>query len=277
MWEELLIQTERGEFEVFKKGCGEPLSATHLYSEFNKNGNLFANCFTERFTVYLINLAGCGNSTKGNGEDKYSMSSAVKDLEAVRKALGYKKWSFAGHSTGGMLGLQYAIQSPNNLKRVIVGGLSASKDYMNHPKSIYCKENEHNKRMREILSVLANPNSSPDERRAVNKEWTMMSLYNQSVYDEIMIRPNSGKTMSARLDYYSYKELPSYDLRPDLNKVTIPTYVYAGLHDAQCPYEFGVEAAKLIPNARFKEFSYSNHFPFIEEEDAFFQFINSII
>jgi len=277
MWEETLIDTKHGQFEVFKKGNGRPLCVTHLYSEYNKKGNLFANSFIDKYSVYLINLAGCGQSTTGNGENKYSMESSVKDLEAIREALGFKTWSFAGHSTGGMLGLQYAIQSPESLDRIIVGGLSASAEYMNHPESIYCTENPNNKRLREIFEVLRDMNATIEERRTVSKEWLMMSLYNKSVYDEMISRPNSGKTVSDRLDYYSYKELPNYDLRPFLKDVKVPSYIYAGLHDAQCPYEFGVEAANLIPNSTFKTFNQSNHNPFIEEEVEFREFVDSII
>ena len=40
----------------------------------------------------------------------------------------------------------------------------------------------------------------------------MMSLYNETAYDEMIARPNSGKTVSKRLDYFSYKELPTFDL-----------------------------------------------------------------
>ncbi|WP_449619831.1 alpha/beta fold hydrolase [Robertmurraya sp. Marseille-Q9965] len=277
MWEETLIDTKRGQFEVFRKGNGQPLSVTHLYSEFNKNGNLFASSFIDKYSVYLINLAGCGRSTKGNGENKYSMESSVKDLEAIREALGFQTWSFAGHSTGGMLGLKYAIQSPGSLNGIIVGGLSASADYMKHQGSIYCTENPNNKRLLEILAVLKDGNATIEDRRAVNQEWTMMSLYNKSAYDEMISRPNSGKTVPARLDYYSYKELPNYDLRPFLKDVNIPVYIYAGLHDAQCPYDFGEEAANLIPNSTFKVFNQSNHNPFIEEETEFKKFIDSIV
>ncbi|MCH1627175.1 alpha/beta fold hydrolase [Fredinandcohnia quinoae] len=277
MWEEILIDTEHGQFEVFKKGNGRPLSVTHLYSEYNKNGNLLANSFTDKYSVYLINLAGCGKSTESVGEDKYSMESSVKDLEAIRKELGFESWGFAGHSTGGMLGLKYAIQSPESLDRIIVGGLSASADYMKHPGSIYCSENPNNKRLREIFAVLRDVHATIEERRAVSKEWMMMSLYNKSAYDEMISRPNSGKTVSARLDYYSYKELPNYDLRPFLKEVEVPAYIYAGLHDAQCPYDFGVEAANLLPNSTFKAFNQSNHNPFIEEEAEFKKFVESII
>lgn len=277
MWEKQIIETNRGSFELFKKGQGEPLCVTHLYSEFNDNGNLFADSFTTNYSVILVNLAGCGNSTKGTGDDAYSMESSVKDLEAIRESLGYEVWSFAGHSTGGMLGLQYAIQSPHYLKRIIVGGLCASADYMHHPGSIYCVKNSNNKRLKEIFAVLGNPNSSLDERRAVNKEWMMMSLFNKEAYEEMLRRPNSGKTVSSRLDYYAYKELPTYDLRPLLKEVKVPTYIYAGLYDAQCPYEYGVEVANLVSTATLKAFNRSNHNPFIEEEEEFNQFVASTV
>jgi proline iminopeptidase len=277
MWETSLIETERGAFEVFKKGDGKPLCVTHLYSEFNKNGSLFANSFSHRFTIYLVNLAGCGNSTAGIGEHKYSMESAVKDLEAIRIALGIENWSFAGHSTGGMLGLKYAIQSPEALNSIIVGGLSASNAYMNHPGSIYCKENFQNSRILEILHLLGNPSTVIEERRAISKEWTMMSLHKKEAYDEMINRPNSGKTMSARLDYYSYVELPTYDLRPDLPGIELPVYLYSGVYDAQCPHDFGVEAAALIPNCHFTEFQQSNHFPYVEEEEEFLKLVETIV
>lgn len=277
MWEKHVIETNRGQFELFKKGEGEPLCVTHLYSEFNQNGNLFANSFSHKYSVYLINLTGCGNSTEGKGNDKYSMDASVKDLEAIRESLGYQVWSFAGHSTGGMLGLKYAIQSQASLKRIVVGGLCASADYMRHPGSIYCVENPNNKRLREIFAVLKDPKATIDERKAVSKEWTMMSLYNKAVYDEMINRPNSGKTVSKRLDYYSNKELPNYDLKPLLSFIRVPTYIYAGLYDAQCPYEFGVEAAELVKTSTFKVFHQSNHYPFIEEEEEFKHFVDSII
>lgn len=276
MWETQMIQTERGEFEVFKKGEGAPLCVTHLYSVYNENGNLFANSFTPKYTVYLVNLAGCGNSTAGIGDDKYSMAESIKDLEAIRVALDFSKWGFAGHSTGGMLGLNYAIQAGASLHQLIVGGLCASNEYMNHPGSIYCAENGHNKRIKEIIQLLREPERTIEERRAANKEWTMMSIHKEAAYEEMINRQNSGKTMSARLDYYSYQELPRFDLRPDLHKIKVPTHIYAGVYDAQCPHDFGVEAASLLPNAKFTSFKGSNHFPFIEEEDAFLAFVDSI-
>ena len=273
MWERQLIDTKNGQFEVFVAGEGEPLCITHLYSEFNENGSVYASQFTPYRKVYLVNLRGCGQSTDEPVEENYSMQQSVSDLEAVRQALGIETWGFAGHSTGGMLALKYAIVAPESLQFIVAGGLCASSDYMRHPGSIYCKDNPNNKRILEILALLGDPNSSIEERRAGSKEWSLMSLHKEENYKNMFNRPNSGKTVSKRLDYFSYEELPTYDLRPELPNVKTKAFLYSGLYDAQCPHVFTEEAARLMPNATMTTFYESNHFPVVEEEGAFHQFV----
>ncbi|MFC0301228.1 alpha/beta fold hydrolase [Virgibacillus soli] len=276
MWEQCLIKTERGRFEYFKKGTGDPLCVTHLYSEFNTNGNIFALPFTKHNTVFLVNLRGCGKSDNTSNPHDYSMDTAVKDLEAIRKALGFEKWGFAGHSTGGMLALKYAILAKERLTKIIAGGLCASAEYMRHPKSIYCKENPNHARVLEIIRLLGLNDTPLEERRALNKEWALMSIYDKSLYNDIVSRANSGKVVSARLDYFSYTELIDFDLRPLLPNVNVPAFIYCGRHDAQCPYVFSREAAMLMPNATMTTFEESNHNPFVEEEKEFERFVEYI-
>ena len=229
------------------------------------------------YKVYLVNLRGCGNSTDDLSKFNYSMHDSVLDLEAVRKALNIDRWGFAGHSTGGMLALVYAIQAPASLNFIVGGGLCPSSDYMRNERSIYCPKNPNNKRIIEIIAMLRNPDSTIEERRAGSKEWALMSLYKASSFDKSVGRPNSGKTVSKRLDYFSYEELPSYDVRPQLPNVHTKAFIYGGLYDAQCPYEYAVETADLLPNATLTTFSESNHRPMIEEEQAFEKFVETIV
>ncbi|WP_342772012.1 hypothetical protein [Neobacillus piezotolerans] len=73
MWQRELVSTERGTFEIFVCGSGEPLCITHLYSEFNERGNYFADMFIQSFKVYLVNLKEAGNSSKVCNEKELSM------------------------------------------------------------------------------------------------------------------------------------------------------------------------------------------------------------
>ncbi|WP_274654654.1 alpha/beta fold hydrolase [Paenibacillus humicola] len=129
-WESKMISTTRGLFEVFIAGEGNPICVTHYYSAFTKRGNYFADLFTEQGKVILVNLKDCGNSDRAAEDNELSMMETVEDLEAIRTSLGYEQWSFAGHSTGGMLGLIYAIHYADTLDHLIVVGAAASNEYM---------------------------------------------------------------------------------------------------------------------------------------------------
>ena len=50
------------------------------------------------------------------------MIETIHDLEAIREALQLPTWHFAGHSTGGMLGLLYAITYPKSLQSLVLVG-----------------------------------------------------------------------------------------------------------------------------------------------------------
>ncbi|CAM3114615.1 alpha/beta hydrolase [Filibacter tadaridae] len=277
MWQKKLIDTSRGKFELFEKGKGEPLCVTHLYSAYDDRGNTFANPFTEAHHVYLINLRGCGNSVGAEEESQYSMTESVKDLEAVRLALGIEKWGFAGHSTGGMLALAYAIQAPASLAKIVAGGAAAGTEYGADPDSIYCPENANFNRIIDIMDRLNDASTPLKTRRQLGREWALMSYYSEEQLEKALEIPNSGKTVGDRLDYFRKIECKTYDLREALTHVTVPSFIYAGKHDAQCPYKFGVEIADLIPNATLTTFEMSNHNPFVEEEEKFKVFVESTL
>ena len=273
MWVQRFIDTTRGAFELFEAGHGEPLAVTHLYSAFNEKGNSFANPFTSHYHVYLINLRGCGNSVKADYEGQYSMNETILDLEAIRVALGWEKWGFAGHSTGGMLALKYAIVTPTSLNKIIAGGAAASIEYGLDPDSIYCSENKNFNRIIDIMDKLNDSSTQIEERQKLGYEWALMSYFSEDKLKDALTKPNSGKTVGARLDYFRKIECKTYDLRGELGDVKLPSFIYAGKHDAQCPYRFGVEIANLLPNSTFITFEESNHNPFSEEKEKFQDFV----
>lgn len=277
MWEKMFIDTERGKFELFTSGSGDPLCVTHLYSAFNERGNIFANSFTPFYRVYLVNLRGCGNSVEAETEEQYSMFNSVKDLEAIRIALGYDKWGFAGHSTGGMLALAYSIIAPSSLTKIVAGGAAASKDYSSDEDCIYCKKNQNYPRVMQIIQQLNDGITPKDTRKQLSYEWSKMSFYSEEKLKKSVEMPNSGRTVGVRLEYFMKKEIPQYDLRKSLLNVSIPSHIYAGKYDAQCPYKYGVEIANLIPGAKLTTFEKSNHNPFVEEIDKFNEFVKSTL
>ena len=210
-------------------------------------------------------------------ESQYSMSEAVLDLEAIRETLGFDRWAFGGHSAGGMLGLKYAIEAPAGLTKVIIGGAAASREYGYDVTSIYSELNPKSGRVKEIMNLLSDPDTSQEERQKLGYEWALMSFRSEENLKKSLETPNSGKTVGVRLEYFRKVEFPEFDLREELKAVHIPAYVYAGRHDTQCPFKYGVEIAALLPKSTFTKFEESNHFPYDEEPEKFQAFVKSTL
>ena len=267
-WIRQYVSTERGNFEIFISGKGLPVCVTHNYSEFNETGDSFAETFTDNHKVILVNLREAGNSAKAIEPYQMSLIEAVLDLEEIRKVLGYEKWIFAGHSTGGMIGILYGIHFSNSLNSLILVGTSAREYTLSSEDCIYNPDHPKNKRMLELLSFLKVETVSESDKELLTKERTKLSLYNPGNYDEYF-SPHIKKNISSkRLDFFN-RELSIYDVTRQLEKITTNTLIICGRYDVQCPIQFSVEMSQLIPNNNFIIFEYSNHYPFLEERDKF--------
>lgn len=274
-WERKIIETERGVFEVFCKGYGEPLCVTHHYSEFNESGDYFASSFTKLFKVYLINLRETGDSEKSHEPYEISMLETIFDLEAIRKSLGYTSWSFAGHSTGGMLGIIYGIYFSNSLNNNLIVG-AAARDYTTFSNNcIYNKNHPQYKKMQNLLEKLKS-NLSKSEREHLSIERTKLSLHKPELYDEYFNLPIHKKISAIRLNYFS-RELQIYDVTKKLGLISCSTLIICGKYDVQCPLEFSEEIATNVPNSKLVIFDESNHYPFLEEKKRFIEVVSQFV
>ncbi|RHW09117.1 proline iminopeptidase [Bacillus cereus] len=267
MWTQQMIPTKRGTFELFTKGNGEPLCITHHYSQFNETGDYFADVFNATHRVFLINLRDAGSSVTTQSENELSMIETVHDLEAIREALQLPTWHFTGHSTGGMLGLLYAITYPNSLQSLVVAGAAAS-NYTETPFCIYHPEHSQFHYMQELIENLKSPHLTSEERKELSTKRTKLSLYKPENYNSYFCKPIK-KTMSvSRMNAFA-NEYPSFDLREYLPSIKTKTLIMCGRHDVQCPIQYSIEIHEGICDSTFVTFEESNHYPFLEEAAQF--------
>ncbi|PFQ52235.1 proline iminopeptidase [Bacillus cereus] len=267
MWEPQMIHTKRGTFELFTKGDGEPLCITHHYSQFNESGDYFADVFTSTHRVFLINLRDAGNSVKAKVENELSMIETIHDLEAIKEALQFSIWHFAGHSTGGMLGLLYAITYPKSLQSLVVAGAAAS-NYIETPFCIYHPAHPQFYYMQELIQNLNSPHLTNEGRKELSAKRTKLSLYKPENYNSYFCK-SIVKIMSAsRMNAFSH-EYPAFDLREYLSSIKTKTLIMCGRHDVQCPIQYSIEMHEDIHNSIFVTFEESNHYPFLEEATHF--------
>jgi proline iminopeptidase len=248
-------------------------SVTHHYSGFNHTGDYFAETFTDNHKVFLVNLREAGNSSKAIQAHELSMFDAIYDLEAIREALGYPSWIFAGHSTGGMIGVVYGIHFSKSLSSLIIVGSAARKYANSSPQCIYHPEHPQFKRMQQLIELLKRLDLSPKERNQFSEERTKLSLYSPHRYEEYFSLDINKKMSASRINFFIREEM-IFDVTRELGKITTQTLILSGRHDVQCPVFFSVEMNELIPNSRLTVFEESNHYPFLEEELLFRQVTN---
>ena len=61
-----------------------------------------------------------GKSDRAKDSTEYTFQRDVDDLEGLRKALGFDKWSVLGHSYGGMVAQAYSLQYPKSVNKLIL-------------------------------------------------------------------------------------------------------------------------------------------------------------
>lgn len=267
-WESRLVSTDRGVFEIFQFGTGTPICVTHNYSEFNHTGDAFAEHFTKDHQVILVNLRETGNSAKAIEPHQLSMIEAVVDLEAIREEMGFDRWIFAGHSTGGMIGLLYGIYFPESLNSLILVGTAAREYTTSSERCIYNATHPHNSTMNKLMELLLSPTLTETDRKELSQQRTQLSLYRSENYEDYFSTGIQKKVSAIRLNFFN-RELSIYDITRQLDKITVNTLILCGRHDVQCPVEFSVELSEYIPNNKLIIFEESNHYPFLEEGKLF--------
>ena len=268
MWEQLFVQTERGRFEVYVKGNGPPLCVTHLYSQYNESGDYFADVFTKDHTVYLVNLKEAGNSDSVSSAYEFFMFETVFDLESIREALQIKRWIFAGHSTGGMLGCLYGIHASNSLVALLIVGAAAREYATSSSGCIYHIDHPKYEMMQQLIERLKDPYLEQNKRQKIVEERTKLSLYRPDHYRSFFSKPIHKKMSAVRMNFFA-REILQFDVTKQLPLVHTPTFIGCGRYDVQCPLPFSEEMANSIPYAQLVVFEESNHYPFLEEKDLF--------
>ncbi|MBZ5201077.1 alpha/beta hydrolase [Planomicrobium chinense] len=267
-WKQTIITTRRGNFEVFQKGEGPPLCVTHHYSVFNETGDYYAEAFTTSHAVFLVNLREAGQSDKAAEPFQLSMLETIFDLEAIREELGFEKWGFAGHSTGGMLGIIYGIYYSSRLSCLILTG-AAAREYATFSKEcIYNPEHPKFERMQNLIEQLKRQGIPVGKRKQLSEERTKFSLFRPEKYNEYFHRKISKSMSADRMNFFN-RELPIYDVTRKLVLIAAPTLILCGRYDVQCPLTYSIEMKERIPHARLVVFEESNHYPFLEEAELF--------
>lgn len=207
-----------------------------------------------------------------------SLSEMADDVEALRLALGQDRVTLLGHSFGGAIALTYALRHPDKVKRMILVSTAAT---IENPL-------EAEKRILQALTPAESaayysnesgsaPGSSCDR---VRKRYR--ALYPHYFHKQPDARMLEGGVYSVYFDALAKKmalanNAGGVDLRAMLDRIKIPTLVFAGRHDIVTPLSQTTEMADGLPHSKLVVMQHSAHFPFFEENYLFTEWVRRFL
>lgn len=283
------INVSDAELYVEEEGKGTPLvlinggpgGTHHYFHPWFSRAKGFAR-------VIYYDQRGCGLSDFEPGKDGYSVDQAVKDLDAIRKALDIEKWVVLGYSYGGFLGQYYTINYPEHTAGLILLGASPG-----------MREDTGDSRQRDFISEeeIARLEELRNELRLMVKETDMarqryiqLLVYNyqrngdwkrQNYY-----KPSVERIAQAALYEWDHDEQFNEILGASLNRIDlmgafatnpIPTLILEGRWDLT----WGEIKPKILhtnhPKAKMIMFEEAGHGIYNEEPERFFSVLKDFI
>ncbi len=232
-------------------------------------------------TIIAIHPRGSGLSGPAAG-DAYLLPDYASDVDALRRHLGLEKAMLMGWSHGGMVALEYAIRYPDSLSKLILFDTSA---YFG----------EFLSDVEASVQAFKNEPWFEDSLDALKKEWAgeyqtdedMGRLWQREkkfYFKKFDVRAQAYAERTkdtlikiAPLRVFNEKEAPSFDLRPQLEKINVPTLIIVGRHDFITNVEMAKEMVARIPNAQMEVFEESGHYGFVEEPEKFYRVVKEFV
>lgn len=222
---------------------------------------------TDTMQLVYFDHRGQGRSDTGD-PSKYTLDENVEDMEALRQHLGLGAIVSIGTSYGGMVAMAHAARYPAAVAKLILIVTAAHGGFI--PRAMQ----------------FVRERGTPDQRRVCDTLWAggfrtaeqlreyyavMGPLYSRR-YDPVAAEATRGRGTNSpiplNLAFGPAGFLRSFDLRPELPRITAPTAIFAGRHDWICPVELSEEIHRLMPGSTFRVFEDSSHSIRVDEPAA---------
>ncbi len=210
--------------------------------------------------VVCYDQLGCGNSAISEPHDPsmWTLELYLREITAVREALGLGECHIIGHSWGGMLGMAYAITRPAGLVSLVVESSPASVPFwlteLDGLRAELPADVEQTLRRHEAAGT-----TDSEEYQA-----TMMAFYDRHVcrvrpwpdwlqrtFDGLEANPEVYFTMNGPSEFHVIGPLKDFDITADLGSVDVPTLLFCGEFDEVTPATVaqardGIKGSELV-------------------------------
>lgn len=206
------------------------------------------------FRAIVPDLRGHGLSEKPSEE--YSPEVMARDIMNLARALAIEQASLIGHSMGARIALQFALDYPKLVRKLVLAGGSAG--------PIQNREDIFPNHVKEEIGI----GTPRFDLKKYNYYEVWYSFANPTLDQANGILRKIAKTPD-HVKSSIAKNLSRMNLRPRLPQIQVPTLVIVGEKDVICPVEESAYLAHHLRRARLEIVPDSGHCLPIERPNAF--------
>ena len=221
----------------------------------------------DEFRLLLVDLEGNGRSDDPEDWSTVDLSTWVHQLDGLRKALGYERWTVVGHSFGGIVAQAYALAHQDDLDALVICASGPSVTAFEERWAIAARHATPDQ-LELMQSGLLRSMASDEE---FERTWGLVApVYWVDPSWIAQMRPRSR--YSSQAFNVAVRILTSLDLTSQLPSIRVPTLSIGAAEDWSFPPSVGPRVIHdLIPGSDYVEFARSGHYPFVEENAAFLE------
>jgi proline iminopeptidase len=258
-------------------GRGLPIIVLHGGPDFDQSYLLpEMDRLADTYHLIYYDQRGRGRSAVGVRPAEVSLASDIADIDAVREYFHLDRVVLMGHSWGTELALEYALQHPQRVSRLILlNPVPGSAADLKLFREYYVKVlGTDLARQKAISASAAYQKADPSAVTARYRIHFRPAIVRSEDYEKLMTRMAAAfarqgsegilkaRAVEDRLTADSW-DLPGYDLLPKLHTLNVPMLVVASDHDF-IPPSVAEHIAQVSPGAHLSILENCGHFSYLE-------------
>jgi proline iminopeptidase len=219
----------------------------------------------DEFRLLLVDLQGNGRSDDPADWSAVDLSTWTRQLDGLRRELGYDRWTLFGHSFGGIIAQAYALEHQADLDALVICTSGPSVSAFDERWEIAARHATLDQ-LELMQSGLLRSMASDDEFERTWERVAPVYWVEKSWLTQMRRRSRySSQAFNAAV-----RILGTLDLAPELPSLRVPTLSIGATEDWSFPPAVGPRLIhELVPGSDYAEFERSGHYPFVEENAAF--------
>ena len=234
--------------------------------------------------VIFYDQLGCGRSpvTAEHDPSMFTFDLYVREVEAVRAALGLDEIHLLGHSWGGMLAMLYMLEQPAGVASLTIQGSPASVPFwlteLDRLRAELPPEVDATLRAHEAAGTTDDPAYEEAMmvfygRHVCRVEWPP---YLVKTFEALTANPEVYFTLNGPSEFHVIGPLKDFDVTDRLGEIRVPTLIFAGEHDEVTPATVE-QVHRGIAGSRLEIVPDSSHMTYAEQPEVVLELVRGFL